>query len=340
MTESATSFADDQADGTAESNYNVNEGPERTPDSMPDVASIAEPAFQSTLDWVGMSQITVPLNISDSQNSPQSVNAKAQIYVDLGDPEAKGIHMSRLYLLLEQFGEKGHIGASDLRRLLSDMVESHDGLSSNATLELTFEYLLNQPALKSDNSGWKGYPVKLVATNFDGDINIDLSVTVPYSSTCPCSAALARQIIQEAFSNDFANQENISIADVEQWLRSEKGTTATPHSQRSEAQVKVTLADNQDVLPISELIDQIEGALKTPVQTAVKRADEQEFARLNGQNLMFCEDASRRLKAMLNAKAEQFSDFWLRVDHYESLHAHDAVAIATKGVKGGFIAKL
>lgn len=344
MTESATSFAT-QADGTAEGTYNLNdgnmnEGPERTPDSMPDVASIIAPAIHSTLNWVGMSQIAVPMNISDTKHSDQRVNAKAQIYVDLGDPHAKGIHMSRLYLLLEKFGEQGSVDANSLQKLLNDMLESHEGLSSNATLELTFEYMLNQPALKSDNSGWKSYPVKLTATNIGGQTDVALSVTVPYSSTCPCSAALARQIIQEAFSSEFGNKQHVDVAEVEQWLRSENGTTATPHSQRSEAQVKVTLGDSQNALPISELISHIEGALKTPVQTAVKRADEQEFARLNGQNLMFCEDASRRLKAMLNQQEEQFSDFWLRVDHYESLHAHDATAIATKGIKGGFIAKL
>ena len=50
----------------------------------------------------------------------------------------------------------------------------------------------------------------------------------------------------------------------------------------------------------SPWIDRIESSLKTPVQAAVKREDEQEFARLNGQNLMFCEDAARRLQHELD----------------------------------------
>jgi GTP cyclohydrolase I len=29
-------------------------------------------------------------------------------------------------------------------------------------------------------------------------------------------------------------------------------------------------------------------------------------------------------------------DFWLRVEHQESLHAHDAVAVAVKGLDGGY----
>ena len=45
----------------------------------------------------------------------------------------------------------------------------------------------------------------------------------------------------------------------------------------------------------------------------------------NGQNLMFCEDAARRLHRMLREQS-QVTGFQLRVVHAESLHAHDAVA--------------
>jgi len=67
--------------------------------------------------------------------------------------------------------------------------------------------------------------------------------------------------------------------------------------------------------------------LGTAVQTAVKRADEQAFALANGQNLMFCEDAARRLHKALR-QLEWSTAFKLRVEHAESLHAHDAVAIS------------
>ena len=71
------------------------------------------------------------------------------------------------------------------------------------------------------------------------------------------------------------------------------------------------------------------------MQAAVKREDEQEFARLNGQNLMFCEDAARRLQHSMNATTD-FKDFWLRINHLESLHAHDAVSVTTKGLADGY----
>ena len=68
-----------------------------------------------------------------------------------------------------------------------------------------------------------------------------------------------------------------------------------------------------------------EAALGTAVQTAVKRADEQAFALANGQNLMFCEDAARRLNVALKSTAG-VKGFSLKVVHAESLHSHDAVA--------------
>jgi GTP cyclohydrolase I len=44
---------------------------------------------------------------------------------------------------------------------------------------------------------------------------------------------------------------------------------------------------------------------------------------------MFCEDAARRLKKHLEG-ISLIKDFWLKVEHQESLHAHNAVAVAKK----------
>jgi GTP cyclohydrolase I len=146
---------------------------------------------------------------------------------------------------------------------------------------------------------------------------------------------LARQLIQDKFNQDFGTHGQVDISDVHTWLGSDQGIMATPHSQRSTAHLLVRLADGLESFPITDLINAVEGTLKTPVQTAVKREDEQEFARLNGQNLMFIEDSGRKLKALLNPDV-RFPDFWVRVEHHESLHAHDAVGVFTKGVEGGY----
>jgi GTP cyclohydrolase IB len=144
-----------------------------------------------------------------------------------------------------------------------------------------------------------------------------------------------RQLIQDQFEADFGSSGAVPAGAVKAWLGTDQGIVATPHSQRSTARILVRLTDGLETFPITDLIDQVEGVLQTPVQTAVKREDEQEFARLNGQNLMFIEDAGRKLKGSL-VNDGRLHDFWVRIEHHESLHAHDAVGVFTKGVDGGY----
>ena len=94
------------------------------------------------------------------------------------------------------------------------------------------------------------------------------------------------------------------------------------------------LSGDQVQLPIELLITEIETALNTPVQAAVKRPDEQQFARLNGENLMFCEDAARRIRFALDDLAI-VSGFHFEVHHLESLHPRDAVAQISSGIDRG-----
>ena len=304
---------------------------------MPDIATVAQPKAPGLLDWVGMSEIEVPLAIPARNGEVTRAVAKAQAYVNLINPEAKGIHMSRLYLLLDEACSQTMTAAS-LRDTLARFLESHQGLSDKAYVDFRFEFLARRPALKSEFSGWKAYPARIRAMEDPAGFHFELKVDIPYSSTCPCSAALARQLIQQQFQQDFGKQKSVSVDEVNRWLGTEQGIVATPHSQRSIAEIKVKLCAETERFPLEDLIDLIEDTLKTPVQTAVKREDEQEFALLNGQNLMFCEDAARKIQGSLNEHME-YRDFWIRVNHLESLHAHNAVAIVTKGVEGGYLAE-
>lgn len=303
--------------------------------SMPDIAHHTTAQTEGMLDWVGMSNIELPIMLACKDEGEKAVQTRTEAFVDMRDPKAKGIHMSRLYLLLDELSTESTLTPLVLRQLLQNFVSSHEELSENAFVKFDFDFDMRRKSLLSGKSGWKAYPMTLVGELEQGKVSITLSAKVPYSSTCPCSAALARQLIQDAFSKKFADVEVLDKQEIHRWLGTSEGIMATPHSQRSIAEVKVKLDQSVEAFPILALIDRIEGALQTPVQAAVKRVDEQEFARLNGQNPMFCEDAARRLQHELN-RHDEYRDFWVRVNHYESLHAHDAVSIATKGVPGGF----
>jgi GTP cyclohydrolase I len=285
--------------------------------TLPDIAAQASRQAMP-LDWVGMCGIAVPVLLDG-----QRLSASADAGVSLDDGEARGIHMSRLYVALEKL-EDTALSPDLLRRILQEFLDSHEGLSRSASLTLRTDLMYKRPALISPLAGWKRYPIVIEAHLKNSVFHVELQIEISYSSTCPCSAALARQLIQQKFLDDFANTK-LEHAEVLAWLGSQKGIVATPHSQRSVAILNLRLDAKLDEFPVLPVINEAEAALGTAVQTAVKRVDEQAFALANGQNLMFCEDAARRLNIALRP-LPWISSLDVRVVHAESLHAHDAVA--------------
>lgn len=291
---------------------------------LPDVSLTETAPKLSPLDWVGMQGIVLPVTVIE-QGDKHELHARTDLQVDLPAPHVKGIHMSRLYRLLNSgLGSGKPLTIASVEDLLAGMVETHkDCGSQNARMKMGFELLQSRAALITEGlAGWKSYPIKLDAVLSEGKFNLRAEVTIEYSSTCPCFAALSRQLIENGFRTTFDGKETIDIEVAAQWLR-DNATLATPHSQRSEAKVSIELKErNNESLGLLALINRVEQALATPVQTAVKRADEQAFAALNGQNLMFVEDAARRIQAAL----ENYFEPKVYVRHIESLHPHDAVA--------------
>lgn len=297
---------------------------------LPDISlSDAAPAH-SPLAWVGMQGIDLPVTVREPDYN-RDLHARVDTQVDLPRPETKGIHMSRLYRLLDMLSEGNGLSPARLKMLLDRMIDSHaDCGSGNARLRLAFDLLVRRPALLTEGlSGWTSYPVQIDASAIHGAYRCRVKLRITYSSTCPCSAALSRQVVEQGFLKAFAGQTDVTPDAVAAWLR-DNASAATPHSQRSEAQVSVDSDPGADSFGLLALIDRIEAALQTPVQTAVKRPDEQAFAVLNGRNLMFVEDAARRIESALDSHL--FPNVHVR--HFESLHPHDAVAWAQPGTGG------
>lgn len=306
------------------------------PTSMPDIANHTKAQTEGTLDRVGMGNIEMPIMLAAKDEAERMVSAHIDAFVNLKEPKAKGIHMSRLYLLLDELASNNTLNYQSLVTLLDEFISSHHDLSDTALVKFQFDYPMRREALISGKLGWRVYPVTITGKLEQGRFDIELGVDIAYSSTCPCSAALARQLIQKSFAESFADQDQVAAEDVHQWLGTTQGIVATPHSQRSIAEIKVKLNSQVNNFPITDIVDTVENALQTPVQAAVKREDEQEFARLNGQNLMFCEDAARRVQHVMN-QVSGYDDYWVKINHLESLHAHDAVAVTTKGIEGGYL---
>lgn len=297
-----------------------------TQQNLPDITSTSFSYHPNTLQWVGMEAISLPLNIRIDKETVVQVVSNANSYVNLSVDDAKGIHMSRLYLLLNQFSNQ-ELKLSTVEKLLAEMIESQNGLSTSAKLVFQFDLALNKPSLSGLHHGYQTYPVSITAIKNQDSMLCEIDLTIPYSSTCPCSASLSRKLLSSEIQETFSRDE-INASELVKWIESDKGSVATPHSQRSYAYLKLSMSPNEWP-DIQNLIKEIETTLGTPVQTAVKRSDEQAFAKLNAENLMFCEDAARRLKQYLNSKAN-IAYYYMKIEHQESLHPHNAVVIDEK----------
>ncbi len=295
---------------------------------LPDITQDSVASEPGRLNWVGMEHIVLPLKIEDSVLGIQPTTGKINCYVDLQDPKARGIHMSRIYILLTESSEKEILTYPTLQELTERMIRKQDNISSATKIGITFDLFVRKKSLLSDNSGWSCYPIRIWMLNRRGKVSCQLDMQFIYSSTCPCSAALARQLISRKFAERFQETSTLSVEEGQQWLQEAEKEIATPHSQRSIAKISLMI-EPCEAFPLWELIRKAEESLKTAVQLVVKREDEQQFARLNGENLMFCEDAARSLRNAFADYTER--GFYINVRHLESLHPHDAAAIVRNG---------
>lgn len=311
---------------------------------MPDIAHSTLPQAPRKLERVGMTRVDVPIMTKAAGSLPpfastaNMIPAQASGFVSLSDPEARGIHMSRIYRIIAGELPQRPISFEHVSGLLDKLLETHQGISESAELTVSYSHLAAMPALLSGLEGWRRYPVFYRGyKQRGGNTVLDFGIRVTYSSTCPCSAALARQLNQKRFLETFGESGSTPNEKVADWLNEELSTGGEPHAQRSHG-IVVLRYTNPTALPtIESLAAHLESALGTPVQTAVKREDEQEFARLNARNLMFSEDAARKLAQSIDGYP--CSDFLTHVTHFESLHPYDVQATATKGIPDGLCSR-
>lgn len=266
-----------------------------------------------SLDWVGMQRIQSSLRISENL-----IPCDLSLSVDLKEGH-RGIHMSRLYSLMMDHFLTQELTLKGLDQLLQKAITSQEGISGHASLSIVYKLPVQTQALKSGKAGFRNYDVSVSALKSDGaTTKMWLKFTVLYSSTCPQSAALSVET--------FNSQVKINQSTIDR-------LPATPHAQRSVMDCELLLQgkDNFNVNDLMKtFIQAVESTLKTPVQTAVKKADEMAFAVLNSENLMFCEDAVRKIDIELkNHSLDKNSDligYKIKTRHEESLHPHDAIS--------------
>jgi len=129
-----------------------------------------------------------------------------------------------------------------------------------------------------------------------GYIRHFLSVEVPYTSLCECS----REI-------------------------SDNGA----HNQRSSALITVVYRKESQVW-IEELIEVVERHASAPIFPVLKRPDEKYVTERSYNNPRFVETMARRIAFDLE-KDKRILGFVIVINHYESIHQHNATAVVHGG---------
>lgn len=277
-----------------------------------------------TIPYVGISRFRLPMNFKhDFGMMTHDVEASTSVQLPKGKT---GINMSRLCQILQETALQENVSANTIQKILIRLKDelrdnTTEAFLSNATLKLKFKFPVKQKSLKSENWGWQYYDATLTGeSNIDGKFSFSISVDFEYSSTCPCSLSMAKQ-----YELDF-----------EKGLTSEGNGIGVAHGQRSRARIKAQISELgiKNNFFINDLLQIIRLAIPTETQSLVKRIDEQAFAILNGSNPMFVEHVAKKLSNHLNDCI--FLDDWIaQIEHFESLHSHNAAAVISKGKPSG-----
>ena len=275
--------------------------------SLPDLQNGA--AVQGALiklERVGIHNFRLPIKYKQ-RDSDQLLELETSVTGTVSlDSCTKGINMSRIMRTFYQHRERDFT-INTLARILHDYKKGLQSLE--AQIMVKFSYPILQRSLRSKLQGFQYYDVILEMDVDAGDrIKKTLHFDFVYSSACPCSFELSEH------------------------ARKYRNKATVPHSQRSVARVSVKF---DEMVWIEDLQELCIRALRTETQVMVKREDEQAFAELNGSSLKFVEDAVRLLYQELD-NDPRITDFKIICSHLESLHSHDAIAVAAKGVEGGW----
>ena len=248
-----------------------------------------------TIDQVGVCALRHPLTIVDRSDA-QPVTALCNLYVELPGAQ-KGAHISRFVEVLH--AQQQPLSTANFGELLAQVGERLEAVKCG--VELSFAYFIAKHAPVSGARSWMDYQVTFSgerSASHDGQHSaqhnaqhneMQLKVTVPVTSLCPCSKAVA-----------------------------EYGA----HNQRSHVTLCVT-ADGS--VGIEELIELAERNASSELYALLKREDEKHITEKAYDQPKFVEDLARDLAQALNRDARVLR-YEVCVENFESIHNHSAFA--------------
>lgn len=241
---------------------------------------------------VGIRQFITPIKISDSKGRIINTVADISIYSSLNE-NVKGASMSRYLEVLHEVLEENVVSVDIVRKILKTLLLRLD--STDSHVKMHFNYFVKKKAPVSEKKGYVHYACTLEGKYLENvGEKLYLTVEVYYTSLCPCS-------------------KEISINSA--------------HNQKSSAKVTVELVSD-NLIKIEDIIKIVEEQASCELFSVLKRPDEKFVTEKAYANPKFVEDMARDVAIQLDLLLDkQIKDYSVVINHEESIHQHQAVAI-------------
>ncbi len=263
-----------------------------TREIMPDVQSRGD-TRQITIQKVGVRRVRYPFNIQiDGQAQPTVADWEMTVALPA---EEKGTHMSRFIALLEEHRNQpvDLAGYCQMATQMLDLLDARQG-----ELRAEFPIFIDKEAPVSKVSSLLDYQLSWVV-RANADLNqpieaLQVQVTIPVTSLCPCSKEI-----------------------------SEYGA----HNQRSHVVVDLHLDPaTLEQFNLAAVIAGIEEQGSSQLWGLLKRTDEKYVTEHAYDNPKFVEDLVRDVAVYLNS-VDAVQGYRIEAENFESIHNHSAYAV-------------
>lgn len=258
----------------------------KEPSTLPDI-QYSRDTRAIELQDVGVSDFLTRILVRDENGVEVAVPARCSLSASL-EENLKGSHLSR-FVEAAEFLQQHSLNNQALNDFLDLLLEKLQ--SQTAAANFTFDYLFSKAAPISGKTALTGCSVSLEAEKHSGQsANCALKLTVPVSTTCPCSKAI-----------------------------SEEGA----HNQRANISVSLFISPGSELPEIAALYQSLESCGSAPVYPLLKRPDEKFITETQYRNPKFVEDVAREVILTLRQRTDLIG-YSLFVESLESIHSHNA----------------
>jgi len=263
---------------------------------LADIQNDQKPNFEIAINKVGVSELILPIFISQKVGGYQNSTAKISCSVDLA-ANLKGINMSRLPITIHDYIDRPLSG-----KLIEEIAEQVRINSEAETCELTytFPYFIKKFAPESNIPGLVHHEVSFNGVKSKDNFRFRFSVETITTNLCPCS-------------------KEISVSGA--------------HNQRCHIKVMCQQKPGEWIW-IEDIIQLAENSSSCEIFSVLKREDEKYVTEKAYENPMFVEDVVRSCYDKLS-KMTKLAAFRVEATAMESIHLHNAKATMESKCKNG-----